>query len=562
MNSGHGGGELLSIALAGTFTLAGVERTLRWLSEQIGRHGEVRTAPHGQLLEPLKDPEGLLRTHTGVNLLLIRPEDMLRRADSPAPSDAVHDVTPGAEAAAEETVAALISAASASAARMWLVAVTPPSPHAAARPAVARWIAEITRRVESAVRQAAGMRLLDLAEARRIYAVTEVHDEHGDALAHLPYTEEYLAATAMAAIRAAVTIDRPPVKVIVLDCDNTLWSGRCGEDGPSGVDVSAPYLRLQRFMLAQRANGRLLCLCSRNEEADVRAVFAARPEMPLTFDAVTAWRFGWGPKPSALRELSAELGLALDSMVFVDDDPVECAAVRDQLPAVTVVELPADAEEIPDLLEHEWVFDQLTTTEEDRLRAESYTAEAGRRDLSARSESYADFLERCRIEVAFPPLDESALERAAQLTSRTTQFTLSGVVYSVSELRAHLADGGEAWTIRVRDRFGDYGTVGLIVASRRDGGLFLHALLLSCRVLNRGVDRQVRAFLADLVRSRGIPSLHLAFRATGRNAPARAFVAAMVDVPASSADGRPRELVVPADRLDDAEPGGGAHAAR
>lgn len=499
------------ISLASTFTADGITAAVARLADGTGR--TVRAAPYGQVLEPMLDPAGVLLANTGVNVLLVRVED-LRRGTDRATGDRLLDELVSALRAAPHRCAAT-----------WLVALTPPSPAALSDHGAASWIDAAARRIADTVEPLPGMHLVPLDGLADRYGVPATHDEYADRVAHLPYTDEYSDALADWLVRLAATTWRKARKVVVLDCDNTLWAGVCGEDGPGGVVIGAGHRRVQEFMLDQRARGKLLCLCSRNNEADVRAVFAEHPRMALALRDVTAHRIGWGPKPQYLRELSEQLGLALDSFVFVDDDAVECASVRARLPEVAVVELARDGDAAWRQLGREPAFDQLTVTDEDRLRADHYAAEPERLALRQSAADYEEFLDRCAIEVAMDGLADSSLERAAQLTSRTTQFALTGTTYSVPRLRRMLGAGGRGWTIRVRDTFGDYGTVGLVVAEARDGVLHVPVFLLSCRVLNRRVERRVLRLLCAEANEAGCRTVRLAYRPTQRNAPARQFLA-------------------------------------
>ncbi|MEV7019821.1 HAD-IIIC family phosphatase [Streptomyces sp. NPDC093991] len=499
------------IALAATFTSDGIGDAMARRLRETGR--EVVTAPYGQLVEPMLDPGSVLLSHAGVNVLLLRAEDLYRGAAEPSAGDRLL-----------EEVLSVLSAAPGRSAATWLVAPTPPSPGALADPAQARWIEAATRRICEAVEPLPGMHLVSLDDLADRYEVPETHDEYADRIAHLPYTDEYLDALADRLVRLAATTWNKPRKVVVLDCDNTLWAGICGEDGPLGVEIGPGRRAVQEFMLDQRARGKLLCLCSRNEEADVRAVFAENPGMVLTMRDITAHRIGWQPKAQYLSELSQELGLALNSFVFVDDDAVECASVRAQLPEVAVVELTRDADEAPRQLARETAFDQLTVTDEDRLRADWYGAEPERRALERSVADYEEFLARCAIDVTMEELSDSALDRAAQLTARTTQFTLAGAAFTVPALRRLLDDGGQGWTVRVRDVFGDYGTVGLVLAQADGDVLNVPVFLLSCRVLNRRVETRMLRMLSAKAHEAGCRTLRLSYRPTRRNAPAREFL--------------------------------------
>jgi len=499
------------IVLAATFTSDGLGAAMARLLKGTGR--EVLAAPYGQVVEPLLDPGGVLLTHAGVNVVLLRVEDLVRGAADPWGDDGLLD----------ELLSALSTAPTLSA-TTWLVALTPPSPGALAEPVAARWIDTATRRITDAVGPLPGVHLISLDDLADRYDVPETHDEYADRIAHLPYTDEYFDALADRLVRMAATTWHRPRKVVVLDCDNTLWAGVCGEDGPRGVEIGPGRRAVQEFMRDQRAQGKLLCLCSRNEGADVRAVFAEHPDMVLTMRDITSHRIGWGPKARYLSELSEELGLALNSFVFVDDDAVECASVRAQLPEVAVVELARDADAAPGQLARETAFDQLTVTDEDRLRADWYGAEPERRALERSAADYEEFLTRCAIEVTMERLSDALLERAAQLTTRTTQFTLAGTPFTVPGLRQLLDDGGHGWMVRVRDVFGDYGTVGLVVAEAGGDTLNVPVFLLSCRVLNRRVETRMLRLLSAQARAIGCRTLRLPYRPTRRNAPARHFL--------------------------------------
>ncbi|MFF0579299.1 HAD-IIIC family phosphatase [Streptosporangium saharense] len=520
------------IAVAGTFTLDSVTEPMAAVLVREAPGRPVTAAPYGQVLEALHDPGGALMANAGVNVLLLRPEDLVRGGGLGARADAVVD----------ELVTALGGVTDRSTAT-WFVAVLPASPAVVRDAALARWVRETGERITATVTATPGMRPVELDRLTELYGVTEVHDEYADRIGHMPYTDEYCAALAAWLVRLVVSSWAKPKKVIVLDCDNTLWAGVCGEDGPTGVRVTEGHRGLQTFMLAQRSQGKLLCLCSRNNVADVEEVFVRNTGMVLSWDDITAHRIGWNPKAHSLRELADELDLALGSFIFVDDDAVECASVRERLPEVTTVELSRDGGEMRRQLDHTWAFDQLATTDEDRLRADWYATRRERAALRDSSADYQDFLDRCEIEVTFAELTNDGLERAAQLTARTTQFNLAGTVYSVPQLRAVLAGRGRGWLVRVRDRFGDYGTVGLVVSvnssgvdGRRGDAVELPVFLLSCRVLNRRVEQEVLKFVAGHAGREGASTLRLPVRPTARNAPARLFVEQVTGVALNEED--------------------------
>ena len=253
-----------------------------------------------------------------------------------------------------------------------------------------------------------------------LYPVDEIHDAYGDELGHLPYTPAFFTALGTLIARKAFLYATPPAKVVVLDCDQTLWRGVCAEDGPDGVEVSDPFRQLQQAMVAQHDGGRLLCLCSKNREEDVWAVFDHRSEMPLARRHLVSSRLNWKPKSENLKELAAELDLGLDSFVFIDDNPVECAEVEAACPEVVVLRLPETPEDIPFFLRHVWSLDLRPGTAEDGRRTEMYREARERERYRGESTSMAEFLAGLELEVDIAAAEVGQLPRLAQLLNAPT----------------------------------------------------------------------------------------------------------------------------------------------
>ena len=277
--------------------------------------------------------------------------------------------------------------------------------------------------------------------------------------------------------------------------------------------------------MRQHDSGVLLCLCSKNNEADVAEVFA-RPDMVLRDEHIVASRINWKPKSRNLRSLAQELNLGLDSFLFLDDSAVECAEVEAGCPEVMVAQLPADEASIEPFLQHHWAFDRTAVTEEDRRRTQMYRQEAERARSLQKAPSLQEFLEKLELVVTIAELEDSDLERAAQLTNRTNQFNLTTVRRTPGEITSFLAGGGEARIVRVRDRFGDYGVVGLLLFEAQKA-VRVDTFLLSCRVLGRGVEYEVTRALGRLAAARGRSHLEFPFRRTKKNSPALEFLEAL-----------------------------------
>ncbi|HEX5220542.1 MAG TPA: HAD-IIIC family phosphatase, partial [Verrucomicrobiae bacterium] len=319
-------------------------------------------------------------------------------------------------------------------------------------------------------------------------------------------------------------LKQAPCKVIALDCDHTLWRGVCGEDGPNGVEVDQPRRALQEFMRDQLDAGRLLCLCSKNNEADVAAVFERQP-MPLQPEHFVSRQVNWHPKSLNLRAMADELKLGLDSIVLVDDNPMECAEVTANCPEAVALQLPEDPNLIPQFLKHCWIFDQPRKTAEDKRRTELYRQNREREALRKESLNFAEFLAALELKVEIENLGLEDIPRAAQLTQKTNQFNSTTRRRGEGELQQCIdRDGCQVRTVRVSDRFGDYGLVGLVVFKVETAAVSVDSLLLSCRVLGKGVEYRMIADLGRVCREHGLERVNVHFTPSARNQPARDFL--------------------------------------
>lgn len=311
-------------------------------------------------------------------------------------------------------------------------------------------------------------------------------------------------------------------KVLALDLDDTLWGGVVGEAGVAGLALGRDFpgnvfLAIQRAARGLRARGVLLALLSRNEPEDGWAPFRERSEMVLRREDVSAWRIDWQDKAQNLRALAAELGLGTDAFVFLDNDPVQREWMEAELPEVYVI--PAgDPLEMLHALASTRVFDASGATAEDGLRAASYAAGAQRRDEEQAAPDRVAFLASLGLEVAVARATEAEVARVAQLTQRTNQFNLTTRRFGEGEVRALLAAPDvDVWCCSCRDRFAEEGVVGVAVVRTADGTAEVEALLVSCRVLGRGVEHAFGAALVRLAAARGARAIHGSYLRTPKN---------------------------------------------
>jgi amino acid adenylation domain-containing protein/FkbH-like protein/non-ribosomal peptide synthase protein (TIGR01720 family)/FkbM family methyltransferase len=362
--------------------------------------------------------------------------------------------------------------------------------------------------------------LIKSQELLKTYPVQEYYDPYGDELGHIPYHPTFFTALGTILARKILALKSSPYKVIALDCDNTLWNGICGEDGVKGVKINAPFRALQEFIIAQQATGKLICLCSKNQADDVFAVFEQHPDMLLKRNHLVNWRINWQEKSQNLQSLAEELQLGLDSFIFIDDNPIECAEVRANCPEVLTLQLPQESEKIPQFLDHIWAFDQLQTTKEDQQRTNLYQQNIQRQRLQEDSLSFEDFLAQLNLEIEISPVQTEQLTRVAQLTQRTNQFNLTTIRRSESQIKQFCSSGElDCQVVKVKDRFGDYGLVGLLLFTAQEDSLMVDTFLLSCRVLGRGVEHQILAYLGTIAQEKRLAKVELFYKPTPKNKP-------------------------------------------
>ncbi len=348
----------------------------------------------------------------------------------------------------------------------------------------------------------------------------------------LPVAAANFVLYARGVVRSVAAMARAPRKVLCTDLDNTLWGGVLGEEGVGGIVTGStfpgtPYLLYQRYLKQLASRGVLLVAVSKNNEADVREAFAARSaDLAVGLDDFAALKISWGEKSEALRELAQELSLGLDSFVFVDDNPVEAEAIRQRLPEVAVVEAPVEEPwRLLELLADEAFFDVVRVTEDDRNRLGDYKAQAQRAELEATvGGDRESFLASLETVCTFGSALDAPLARAVQLMGKTNQFNLTTRRRSAGEIEQFVTErGGQAIAVRVRDRFGDAGVVGLALARTVGTECVIDSLLLSCRVIGRGVETALLAQIAATAARDGATRLVGEYIATKKNQPCATF---------------------------------------
>jgi FkbH-like protein len=319
-------------------------------------------------------------------------------------------------------------------------------------------------------------------------------------------------------------------KLVILDLDDTMWGGIVGDVGWENLRLGGHDGMGEAFVDFQRAvknltrRGIVLGIVSKNEEATALEAIRSHPEMVLREEDFVGHRINWRDKAQNILELAKELNLGLQSVVFIDDNPVERARVREALPEVLVPDWPEDKHLYRSALAALRCFDAPSISKEDAERTALYAAERKREQLQASVGSMDEWLKSLGIVVSAEPLGPSNLPRTAQLLNKTNQLNLTTRRLTEAELTEWVADPSRAlWAVTVRDRFGDAGLTGIVSLEMSGTTARIVDYVLSCRVMGRKVEETMVHLAVEHARSRGAERVEAIFVPTAKNKPCLTF---------------------------------------
>jgi FkbH-like protein len=495
-----------TLLVSGTFTVDPIALPIRSWLDWLGWNWSVQITGYNQVIQQLLDQSSAMaRNVSGANLILIRAADWFSDVPSRgSPSQPVDDFLDALDSFLVRSQVPVLVVLCDSCGEDREV----PQP-----------VASFEDQLCQGLASRPAVHVLSHGEIDGLYPVTHKLDSTTLRAAHVPYTPEYYTAIASAVCRKLAAIRRPPYKVIALDCDQTLWDGVCAEDGVHGVQITPERAALQTKIRELHQQGVLICLCSKNQPDDVWAVIDQHPDMILRRQSLATERINWEPKSVNLRSMAKQLNLGLDSFVFVDDNPIECAEVKANCPQVLTVQLPP--QDIARFISHCWVLDQSVVSQEDRHRSRRYAEERERQQLREQTMTLDDFLGSLELRIDLAEIQAEDLERVAQLTQRTNQMNFTTIRRTVAELtRFCRADRCGCFTVRVADRFGDYGLVGAVLYQVASRTLHVDTFLLSCRALGRRVEKQMLQHLVQLAKLQNCERIQIPFQRTEKNQPA------------------------------------------
>lgn len=369
----------------------------------------------------------------------------------------------------------------------------------------------------------ARLRLLDLHGLLLYYGFKNAHDARKWQLYRQPYAEGFWqdAGRALGRIIAAEKIS--PKKCIVLDLDNTLWGGIVGEDGIEGLQLGdefpgRAFRDFQRSLMHLKSRGVLLAVASKNNPDDAYEVFDKHDAMVLTRKDIVHFEIHWESKVESIKRIAQKINIGLDSLVFVDDNPKEIGEMQERLPEVTCVLVPEELAELPALLDRFDYFDVAEITDEDRKRTEMLVTDNVRQQLQD-TMSEEEFRKSLQLKITVFAAEKQHIARVTQLINKSNQFNLTTRRRTQDEVET-LAQAKDAYVLGmdIKDKYGDYGLVGVAVLKKQGAACIIDTLLMSCRVLGRGAEETFIAKVAEAAKSLGCTELRGKYIPTAKNA--------------------------------------------
>ena len=300
-------------------------------------------------------------------------------------------------------------------------------------------------------------------------------------------------------------------KCLILDLDNTVWGGVIGDDGLEGIElghglgIGKAFTEFQMWVKKLKQRGIIICVASKNNEETAKEPFEKHPDMVLTLDDIAVFMANWETKVDNIRAIQGILNIAFDSMVFLDDNPFERNMVRENIPGITVPELPEDPGKYLEYLYSLNLFETASYSQADKDRTKQYQVEAKRVSLAKTFTNEADFLKSLDMVSTVSGFSKFNTPRVAQLSQRSNQFNLRTIRYTEADITS-MAENPDVidLSFTLEDKFGDNGLIAVVIMKKQDDEtLFVDTWFMSCRVLKRGMENFTLNMMVECAKKRG-----------------------------------------------------------
>lgn len=372
--------------------------------------------------------------------------------------------------------------------------------------------------------QYAGLFICDMSSVQNIYGRNQLFNAPVYVASEMVLGIDLLPAVAGKTVSLIGSMYGRINKCMVLDLDNTLWGGVIGDDGMENIQIGSlgigkAFTQFQHWLKKLRNRGIILAVCSKNTESVAKEPFEKHPDMVLRLDDIAVFIANWENKVDNIRHIQSILNIGYDSMVFIDDNPFERNMIRENVPGITVPEMPEDPANYLEYLYSLNLFETVSFSEEDTKRTGQYKVAAERTLLQKAFASEEAFLESLRMTSQVEPFTKFNIPRVAQLTQRSNQFNLRTVRYTEVDIeKMSLLNNTFPFTFTLEDKFGENGLVCIVILTKENANtLFIDTWLMSCRVLKRGMEQFVLNTIAASATENGFAKLKGEYIPTAKN---------------------------------------------
>lgn len=312
-------------------------------------------------------------------------------------------------------------------------------------------------------------------------------------------------------------------KCLVLDLDNTCWGGVIGEDGLDEINlgnespIGESYINFQEYVKELKSRGILLAVSSKNDY-DIAVKGFSHPNTVLLLNDFSSFKANWENKDINIKNISEELNIGLDALVFLDDNPVERNLILSNIKEVSVPNIGRNITDYINHIDKNGFFETVTLSKDDLNRAEYYIQNKKRTESKAEYKSYKDYLISLKMTANISTFSKISLNRVTQLVNKTNQFNLTtkrfnyNQILSISENDSYIKLFGN-----LKDKYGDNGIVSVIIGRLENKICYIELFLMSCRVLKRNLEHAMIDELVKNCLNNNIPLIKAQYFKTAKN---------------------------------------------
>ena len=283
-------------------------------------------------------------------------------------------------------------------------------------------------------------------------------------------------------------------KCLVLDLDNTCWGGVIGDDGLDGIHIGTEtalaesYTSFQKYTKELKDRGITLAVCSKNDLKNAKEGLE-HPDSILKFNDFTSFKANWQPKHLNILDIAKEINISINSLVFIDDNPVERDLVTSQVASISVPNIGSNVTDFIDYIDRNGYFEPISLSSEDINRNQYYEDNKKRANEQAIFKSYDEFLTSLEMKAEIKSFSSIYLDRITQLTNKTNQFNLTTKRYTTGQID-NIANSDKYIKIygKLSDKHGDNGLVAVSIGQLKNQQCHIDLWLMSCRILKRDME--------------------------------------------------------------------------